>query len=321
MATPNTFCAGKHPVSGEKGCFNEACHGHKKCVPGCFSCPDYVHHVRSSPPTNEHCAGKHPVDGKRGCHNAGCRGRQVCAPDCFTCPDYVAHQTGGAPLPPEPRPENGHSTTLFGQHRSSGSIKTFMACLAGPADPETRNDIELMDKFRHEHHVMPQHQWMFLEHQASQPAVTAALDDATDPEVIFPDDFLFVYLGGHGSAEHGSTGYRLGTYKGSVRGEDVARLVCRVPCRVFLIADSCHSGAMINDVKEHLKDNPLRCESLTILTSIQAELPATTGWKLIQFLIEGLSSDAPEEDLARLVCAQLRTSTKQQRAQMYCARR
>ncbi len=275
----------------------------------------------AKPVPNTFCSGGHPVSGENGCHNEGCSGLDLCAPDCFTCPDYVRQSLRVASLPTEPRAENGHSTSLFGQQRSSGSIKTFMACLAGPADPEVRNDIELMDKFRSVHHVLPQHQWMFLEQQATQPTVTSALSDATDPELIYPDDFLFVYLGGHGSAEHGSTGYRLGTYKGSVQGEDVARLVCRVPCRVFLIADSCHSGALINDVKAHLEENPLGCESLTVLTSIQAELAATTGWQLIQFLIDGLSDDAPEQDLARRVCDELRTSTKKQRAQLFCAGR
>ena len=174
-------------------------------------------------------------------------------------------------------------TSLFGC-RPASSIKVFMACLAGPADPMTRNDIILIDKLHKEIGVPRENIWMFLERQCTPNAIYESLKVAAE---ICNDenDILFVYLGGHGSRKQSEVyqesgnkfEYNLGTWGGSTPSSLVLKAIQTVKCPVFMVVDSCYSGQMIDDAKSYFLHAPLAHE-LYVLTSTQNDKSAQTGW-------------------------------------------
>lgn len=192
-------------------------------------------------------------------------------------------------------------TSLFGL-RLASSIKVFMACLAGPADPLTRNDIKLIDRLNSEVGIPRDNTWMFLERQCTPNVIKESLTVATgtcQPK----EDFLFVYLGGHGSRKSsdvfGKSGngyeYVLGTWGGGTSSELVLKAIENAKCPVFMVVDSCHSGQMIPDAKSFFenKSHP----TIYILASTQSDNSAQTGWKLIQKLIDHMVDGSKKQDV------------------------
>ena len=329
QARKNTVCKGKHPVDGKYGCGNNDCRGLDLCVETCLTCPNYRGVV-----ANTVCKGQHPVTG--GCSNELCRGLTLCRQDCYTCPDYVASKA--AP------------TLLYGEERCSRAVKVFMACMAGPADPTKRNDITWMNNFTDLHNVPQENKWMLLvrnslspapppssskissddpftprhtptekqEKQCTPKSILATLSDCIDT-VVEPGDLLIVYLGGHGTATGGQD-YGLFSYVANTRGPDLAPIICSSKCEVFLIVDSCYSGAIITDLQNYLEQNPdAERPDLRVLTSVQKDLSAQTGWRLLQMLIDyqGPSSKISIPELCTTITSTLRTPNEQQRAQYF----
>src|SRR3989338_9716010 len=148
-------------------------------------------------------------------------------------------------------------TSLFGC-RPASSIKVFMACLAGPADPLTRNDIILIDRLNKEVGVPRENTWMFLERQCTPKAIFESLKVAAGV-CNDENDILFVYLGGHGCRKKNSvcesTGnsyeYNLSTWEGSTPSSLILEAIEKIKCPVFMVVDSCYSGQMIDDAKSY----------------------------------------------------------------------
>ena len=90
-------------------------------------------------------------------------------------------------------------TNVFGP-RATQSIKVFLACLAGPADPQTRNDVLLIEKFK-TIGVPPQNILALYEYQCSRLSIYYSLLNMVLN--CNPGDILFLYLGGHGSVSNG----------------------------------------------------------------------------------------------------------------------
>eukprot|EP00906_Rhabdomonas_costata_P007973 RCo011388 len=342
-----SFCKGSHSVDGPDGCGNESCRGRELCVPTCATCPDFP---------NVHCQANHSVDD--GCGNEDCRGQTYCVASCHDCPDFqpvIELARAGASLEqlfararvplsqvqspsslsslsyPVFHPSPGFSpssssskvTRLFGREWPPTSVRAFMACLAGPADPSVRNDQELMDKLHQTQGVPVSNICTLLEEQATRSNVISSLTRFVTG--CSAGGLLFVYLGGHGNSTDGYSDWGLGTWEEDTRGPEVAPLICNVPSRVFAVADSCHSGAFIHDVEAHLATHPLMCESLTVLASTQSNQSASTGWKLLQYLIDGMTDESnlatSEIALAQHVVDNLRTSNPKQRAQLFYRQR
>ncbi len=79
-----------------------------------------------------------------------------------------------------------------------------MACLAGPADPSTRSDITLIEKFKDA--GAPQDNiWVFLELQYTPSSILAALADAADENICHEGDIMFLYLAGNSFEGTGKT--------------------------------------------------------------------------------------------------------------------
>jgi hypothetical protein len=84
-----------------------------------------------------------------------------------------------------------------------------MACLAGPADPNARNDVKLINSFK-ELGVPEENIFMLLERQCTPKTIKANLKNITSN--CLEGDILFVYLGGHGT--HKNDEYFLSTWDG-----------------------------------------------------------------------------------------------------------
>lgn len=128
-----------------------------------------------------------------------------------------------------------------------------------------------------------------------------------------------MYLGGHGTATDGSN-YGLCSYVANTYGPDLAPILCSARCEVFLIVDSCYSGAMIVDLQNYLDQNPnIHKPNLRVLTSVQKDLSAMTGWRLLQMLVDhqGSNSNISIPDLCEFVTSNLSTPNPQQQAQYY----
>jgi len=199
-------------------------------------------------------------------------------------------------------------TPIFGP-RPASSIKVFMACMAGPADPSTRNDITLIETFI-KAGVPREYIWMFLERQATKGTISECLPTCVD--VCDPDDILFVYLGGHGSGP--SDEYHLCTWGGGTGSSIVLSAIQQCKCPVFMVVDSCYAGQMIEDAKA--MDN---LPPLTICASVQRDSPASTGWRLIQYLIDHVSSGdyVTPMQISSYIVENLRTPNPNQRAQCW----
>lgn len=286
-------CKGEHPVHGPGGCGNEACKGRKVCVSSCTGCPDNYHPA---------CKGEHPVDGPDGCGSDECRGKKLCWLTCQGCPD-AAH-------------EGEEEAEGFFGGRAGADVKLYMACLAGPADPADRNDIRFFDELRESYEIPHENIWRLLERQCTERSILTTLADCV--ETVEPGQMLFAYLGGHGSSEDGTAQWSLGSY-GETRGVDVAPLVARCKGEVFVVTDSCHSGAFLRDLKNVLGKSPRAWAPprVTALGSVQASLTAMTGWRLIDLLIDSaIQAERTPRETALHVVKTLRTPQAKQRAQL-----
>lgn len=283
------FCKGKHPVHGKGGCENDECKGHKFCVPTCLGCPDAFHPL---------CKGEHSVHDDDGCGNEDCAGRRFCCLTCETCPDAVEAEDEG----------------FFGG-RDGADIKLYMACLAGPADPDERNDIRFFNEMREGYSIPQDNIWMLLEKQCTSRSILATLADCIDG--VEEGQAVFVYLGGHGSSGDGEAKWSLGSY-GATYGVDVAPILARCKGEVFVVTDSCHSGAFHRDLKAVLaKDKASWAPSrLTALGSVQASITAMTGWRLLDMLIDSaMTAERTPRQTCRHAVKTLRTPQPPQRAQ------
>jgi hypothetical protein len=307
------FCKGTHSA-GESGCNNPKCKGIDLCVAGCATCPDFVAAWNGA--MNDCCKGQHAVSG--GCENEGCRGLALCAADCVGCPDFIerhGHQHASS---------RGGVGGVIGDDskqwwsRSGSRIKLYMACLAGPADPATRNDISLMRGLQEKFDVPQENMWLLLENQVSLASVHATIGDLAAS--CTAADVAVVYIGGHGSAASQDHDYRLESYRGRAEGEVIAAKLWACPCPLFVIIDSCHSAAFINDAVATAKAKNARvvCPEMVILASTQADNEAQTGWRIVAALhdawLRGDDAKAPTQ-VATSVAATLRTGNERQRAQ------
>ncbi|MBS0658504.1 MAG: hypothetical protein JSR82_09710 [Verrucomicrobia bacterium] len=283
----HAHCRGEHPVDGPSGCGNEACRGRKLCVPDCLGCPDNFLAA---------CRGRHPVDGPNGCGHEACRGHARCWCTCRGCPDAAGGEPAG----------------FFGG-RAGRDIVLYLACLAGPADPSERNDLRFLDELRERHGIPAEQIWRLLERQCTERSILATFADCV--ETVEPGQMLFAYFGGHGDSADGRAQWSLGSH-GSTQGTDLAPLLARCRGEVFVVADSCHSGAFLRDLQDALEAadawHPPR---LTALSSTQASLSARTGWRLLELLIACAAADRTPRETARQVVEKLRTPEKRQRAQ------
>jgi len=201
-------------------------------------------------------------------------------------------------------------TNIFGP-RTTQSIKVFVACMAGPADPLERNDIELVKKFD-SIGVPPENIFLLLEKQCTPKTIQVNLENIV--ESLNEGDILFLYVGGHGSNHKGF--YELCTWGGYTNSHLIMSCLKNCKSEVFLIIDSCFSGLMIEDVKNckfSLKNN------LHLLSSTHHDLPAWTGWKLIKMLIENIFindySDA--KTIGNFISKYFSTSNPQQKANFH----
>jgi len=203
---------------------------------------------------------------------------------------------------------------IFGP-RPTRSIKVFMACLAGPADPATRNDITLIEKFK-EAGIPQDNIWLLLERQCTPLSILASLADAASENISHEGDIIFLYLGGHGSGGSGSD-YSLATWQGGTKSGDVLKAIAKCKAEIFMVVDSCHSGAMIDDAKKFFGDDGYK-PKMTILASTQADNSACTGWKLIQMLVDHVGSGKyiTPASVGQYVVDNLRTSLETQKAQL-----
>ncbi len=213
---------------------------------------------------------------------------------------------------------DSNTTTLFGP-RKPQSIKVFLACLAGAADPSSRNDIQLMQRFA-QSGIPQENLWMFLEHQVERKSIKASLKSAC--HTCAPDDFLFIYVGGNGLSDsnYSKKGYGLYCVNGKpIRGRDVLKSISKCLGEVFLIVDSGFSGQMIEDAKTFFAKRSFQGKKLSILTSTQANNTACTGWKLVQLLIDQLFSGSicSAKEVGLFVVENLKTSLENQIAQFY----
>jgi hypothetical protein len=248
------------------------------------------------------CKGEHPVDGPNGCGSDACRGKKLCWCTCQGCPD-ASHGS------------EKESPGFFGG-RAGADVKLYMACLAGPADPAARNDIRFFNELRQSYEIPQDNIWMLLERQCTARSILATLADCVD--TVESGQILFLYLGGHGSSENDTSHWSLGSY-GATRGVDVAPLVARCKGEVFVVTDSCHSGAFLRDLKDVLAKNPgaWAPSRVTALSSVQASLTAMTGWQLLDLLTgSAITAKRTPRETARYVVETLRTPQAKQRAQL-----
>ena len=204
-------------------------------------------------------------------------------------------------------------TSIFGP-RPACSIKVFMACLAGPADPTVRNDILLIDKFK-SIGVPQENTWLLLEKQCTPKNIKANLEN-----MIYCTnecDIIFIYLGGHGNNSNNQ--YNLCTYDEYTTSTDVLDILTKTKAEVFLIVDSCYSGQIINDFQAYEKHITT---TYNILTSTYSNMSAYTGWKLIQLLIDVIfnkdETKAPSIlEICKYIQDNLITSLKEQKANHY----
>ena len=203
---------------------------------------------------------------------------------------------------------------IFGP-RPTRSIKVFMACLAGPADPATRNDTTLIEKFK-EAGVPQDNIWCLLERQCTPKSIIANLSDAASENISHENDIMLIYLGGHGNGGSGKD-YSLATWEGFTMSGDVLRAISKCKAEIFMVVDSCHSGAMIDDAKRFFGSEKSK-PKMTILTSTQADNSACTGWKLIQMLVDHVGSGKyiTPASVGQYVVDNLKTSLETQKAQL-----
>ncbi len=201
---------------------------------------------------------------------------------------------------------------IFGP-RPARTIKILLVCLAGPADPAVRNDTVLIDKFI-KAGVPRENIWMLLEKQSTPKTISAALKNIVSKNVLAPDDILFIYLGGHGTAKGQ---YYLATWEGFTPSSLVLSEIEKTSAQVFMVIDSCYSGNMILDAKKWFKRK--RKPRLSILTSVQANKTAYTGWRLISLLIENITKGTyvSPQSIGKNIVKKLRTSASYQRAQYF----
>jgi len=205
-------------------------------------------------------------------------------------------------------------TPLFGP-RPAHTIKVYMACLAGPADPAARNDITLIDEFV-KAGVPNENIWRLLERQCTPTSIGPTLHDAASENVCQEGDILVVYLGGHGSGGSGSA-YSLATWQGHTYSSTILDAIADTKAEVFMIVDSCHSGAMIDDAKAYFQSRSYT-PKITILASTQSWSPARTGWRILQMLVDHVSSGKfiTPLQVSEYVVENLRTTLETQRAQL-----
>jgi hypothetical protein len=126
--------------------------------------------------------------------------------------------------------------------RSSQSIKMLVACLAGPADPEERNDISLVNKFK-DLGVPTENIYMLIETQCIPSIIQACLTNLVKNSR--QGDILFLYLGGHGSRLFNHLNqpqYALCTYESLLPSSFILDPLQYLNSDVFTVIDSCYSG-------------------------------------------------------------------------------
>jgi len=201
-------------------------------------------------------------------------------------------------------------TPVFGP-RVASSIKVLLACLAGPADPNVRNDIILINKFK-EIGVPSENIFMLLERQCTPDMIKASLQNLVYNSQ--EGDIIFIYLGGHGNKK--IDGYYLSTWEGKTCSKDILPILQNCKSEIFMVVDSCYSGQMIEDFKKQ-KNSP----KTSILASTQSDQSAYSGWKLLQMLIENIfnidSSFSEPKTIMNYIEKNFITSSETQKAQIY----
>lgn len=212
---------------------------------------------------------------------------------------------------------------VFGP-RPSSTIKVFMACLAGPADPLKRTDIGFIDDF-YKIGVPYENIHMLLETQCTPKVILANLENLVSN--CQNGDVLVCYLGGHGNRQKRLSidpllclkassyyEYNLCTYKGCTISTDVFKVLKGCPAEIYLIIDSCYSGQMIEDYLNYHEDLKL---NIQFLSSTLCDLSAWTGWLLVDMLrsrIFDQSKNTSFNEVCLDIVQNFKTSSEEQKA-------
>lgn len=216
-------------------------------------------------------------------------------------------------------------TNVFGP-RVASSIKVFMACLAGPADPLYRPDISLIKKFE-EIGVPNDNIYMLLEKQCTPTVIEACLKNLV--KFSENDDVLFVYIGGHGNyylkkdmKDEGNKtrNYYLCTHEGCTESFKVLEILSKSKAsEINIVIDSCYSGQFImdfiNEFAEDFKDKKVK-----LLASTNWNMSAKTGWRIVDYLNDQLFSKEKYtsfEEAGKFIANNLVTNLKDQTAVYY----
>jgi len=200
-------------------------------------------------------------------------------------------------------------TPIFGP-RIASSIKVLLACLAGPVDPNVRNDLILINKFK-EIGVPSENIFMLLERQCTPDMIKASLQNLVYNSQ--EGDIIFIYLGGCGNKN--SDGYYLNTWEGETSSKELLSILQKCKSEIFMIVDSSFSGQMIDDFKT-FKNNP----KSSIIASTQSYNDGYTGWRLLQMLIENvftIDTFTDPKTIMNYIEKNFSTSSKTQKAQIY----
>lgn len=222
-------------------------------------------------------------------------------------------------------------TDIFGP-RLASSIKVLIICLADPADPRLRNDID-MEKLFLSAGVPRENVTTLLEHQATAEASMAAIKASV--RACKPGDVFFFYMGSHGSDAEDE--YWMTLSDGHLQGTLVAEQLAKCKADILLSVDSCHSGKMLEKLGYYTKTKTseefkaLRGSTLSdekspakivAAASTQANNTAQSQWNFVRLLLEGLRTDRRYniESVAQYVVSTLKTPKEDQVPQIgyYC---